>query len=153
MTGYRVGNIALAVAIAVIVVYMIYGSFIKENPLRQTNKMFGVVGKSKPTLREIVNPDEVALEQILINLGKGDFRFLKAEISVEADNKSEAKKIKDNNEALRRLILFIASKEDGNRLATPSGKDAFKKRIIEDSRSKLGLNISSIHFRNFVLAE
>ncbi len=153
MTGYRVGNIALAVAIIVIITYAIYGSFFKENPLRN-NRAFGTTGQEiRPSLRKIVNPDEVALEQILINLGKGDFRFLKAEISVEGETKVEVQKIKDNHEALRRLVLHIASKEDGNLLATPNGKEAFKSRIIQDAKTRLGLNISYIHFRNFVLAE
>ncbi|MCK9546457.1 MAG: flagellar basal body-associated FliL family protein [Sulfurospirillaceae bacterium] len=154
MSGVRVGNIALAVAIIVIVIYLIYGSLASENPLRKT-KAFDFASDKNPrrVLQEVVNPLEVPLDQIMINLGKGDYRVLKATFSVEAHNEHEVSKIRANEEALRRIILNVASSEDGNKLATDKGKEEFKDKIINSARSSLGLNIRYLHFRNFVLAK
>lgn len=63
------------------------------------------------------------------------------------------KNIKQNKELLRRLILQLASREDGDVLSTPAGKEAFKERIRDEAQSQLGLNLNAIYFRNFVLAE
>lgn len=150
MSGYRVGNIALIVAIAVAFIYIIYGAFFKES---SGTSMFSFAPSNRSEPKPIVNPNEVGLEQILINLGKGDFRFLKAELSVEAPSKSETKNILKNKESLRRLILQLASREDGNVLATPNGKEAFKELIKNEAKNQLGLNLNAVYFRNFVLAE
>jgi len=140
------------VAIAVAIIYLIYGAFFKENS-QSNQSMFGFTPQTKSEPKPITNSNEVGLEQILINLGKGDFRFLKAEISVEGPSKSDTKNIQKNKEALRRMILSLASHEDGNILATPSGKEAFKDKIVNESRVQLGLKINAVYFRNFVLAE
>jgi flagellar basal body-associated protein FliL len=152
MSGYRVGNIALIVAIMVAFVYIIYGSFFKEST-KSSSSMFSFAPSSKTEPKPITNPNEVGLEQILINLGKGEYRFLKAEISVEAPSKNDVKQIQKSQEALRRMVLHLASQEDVNALATPSGKEAFKARIIKEAETQLGLRLNAVYFRNFVLAE
>lgn len=152
MSGYRVGNIALMVAILVVFVYIIYGSFFKEKS-SSSSSMFSFAPSAKTEPKPIMNPNEIGLEQILINLGKGEFRFLKAEISVEASSSAHTKQIQKNKEALRRLVLNLASHEDGNILATPAGKEAFKTLIINEARIQLGLRLDAVYFRNFVLAE
>lgn len=152
MSGYRVGNIALFVAIVVAIVYIIYGAFFKEG-IKSSSSTFSFAPQAKSEPKPIINPNEIGLEQILINLGKGHYSYLKAEISVEAPSKAETKNIKQNKELLRRLILQLASREDGDVLSTPAGKEAFKERIRDEAQSQLGLNLNAIYFRNFVLAE
>jgi flagellar basal body-associated protein FliL len=49
--------------------------------------------------------------------------------------------------------LQLASREDGNVLATPNGKEAFKELIKNEAKNQLGLNLNAVYFRNFVLAE
>jgi len=152
MSNYRVGNIALIVAILVALIYIIYGTFFKQT-FSSSSSMFSFAPPNRSAPKPITNPNEIGLDQILINLGKGDFRFLKAEISVEAPSKNDAKEAQKNKEALRRMVLHLASQEDGTILATPAGKEAFKERIISEARMQLGLRLSGVYFRNFVLAE
>jgi flagellar basal body-associated protein FliL len=152
MSGYRVGNIALFVAIVVAIVYIIYGAFFKGG-IKSSSSTFSFAPQAKSEPKPIINPNEIGLEQILINLGKGQYSYLKAEISVEAPSKAETKNIKQNKELLRRLILQLASREDGDVLSTPAGKEAFKERIRDEAQNQLGLNLNAIYFRNFVLAE
>jgi len=152
MSAYRVLKIALFVAVTVIIIYAIYGAFFKDS-IGRSKSTFSFEEPKKYELKPISNPYEVSLNQILINLGEGDFRYLKSEISVEAPTKQDVKLIQENREILRRLVLEIASHENADHLITPEGKEAFKQRIIDEARMKLGLRISSVYFRNFILAE
>ncbi|MBE0495585.1 MAG: flagellar basal body-associated FliL family protein [Campylobacterales bacterium] len=145
MGGYRVSKITIFVILAVSIVYLIYGTFFKEGP------RFGV-GAMPSSVRGSTDPLETGLDQILINLSKGQYSFLKAEIAVKAENRAAKAEIDRLREPLRRLVLNIASKEDGEILATPQGKEQFKARIIQEARQQLGLELEGVYFQNFVLA-
>jgi len=145
MGGYKVGKIALVVVIVVAMTYLIYGTFFKEGP------RFGV-GAKPASARLSTDPLETGLDQILINLSKGPYSFLKAEIAVKAGNRAAKAEVDRLREPLRRLVLHIASAEDGDVLATPQGKEQFKERIKQEARQQLGLELEGVYFQNFVLA-
>ena len=146
MNAYRASKIALAVALSVLLIYVIYGTFFKDGP-----KQFGLAINGAPK-KESTNPLETNLDQILINLSQGQFSHLKAEIAVTSGSKQSKKDVEEYKEGLRRMVLLIASKEDGDALATPEGKAQFKARIKEEARRQMGIELEDVYFRNFVLA-
>jgi flagellar basal body-associated protein FliL len=145
MNAYRASKIALVVALVVLMIYTIYGAFFKDGP------QFGLAINGSPK-KESTNPLETNLNQILINLPQGEFGYLKAEIAVTSSSKEGKKNVEAYQEGLRRLVLQIASREDGDALATPEGKAQFKARIKEAARQEMGIELEDVYFRNFVLA-
>jgi len=145
MGGYRVSKIVAMVLLLVAVVYLIYGTFFKEGP------RFGTANLASKS-RVSTDPLETGLDQILINLSKGQYSFLKAEIAVKAPNAAAKAQIDRHREPLRRLVLMIASEEDGDALVTSQGKEQFKQRIIKEAQAQLGLTLEGVYFQNFVLA-
>ena len=145
MNSKRIIQIILLVIASVGFVYMIYGTFFKEGP------RFGKATFSK-SLKVSTDPLEVALDSIVINLGKGPYSYLKVEISLKAYDSLGKKDIDQNSALVRRLILQLSSQQDGNELATDQGKQAFKREIQEVLNDQLRLNVEAVYFRNFVLA-
>lgn len=67
-------------------------------------------------------------------------------------NAAAKAQIDRHREPLRRLVLMIASEEDGDALVTSQGKEQFKQRIIKEAQAQLGLTLEGVYFQNFVLA-
>lgn len=145
MNGKRVLKITLIVLASVAFIYLVYGTFFKDGPRFGTATSLG-------TSKVSTDPLEVPLDQIIINLGKGPYSFLKAEISFKAYNSSGKDLIVENSEMVRRLVLNLASRTDGTELATDRGKQEFKQSLIKAVNEQLGLNVEAVYFRNFVLA-
>ena len=140
MGGYRVSRTVAIVLLLVAVVYLIYGTFFKDGP------RFGTANLASKS-RVSTDPLETGLDQVIINLSKGQYSFLKAEIAVKAPNTAAKAQIDRHREPLRRLVLMIASEEDGDALVTSQGKEQFKQRIIKEAQAQLGLTLelSLIH--------
>ena len=146
MSTKRLLQIIMTVILSVAFVYLVYGTFFKDGP------RFGKatsLGKNEVS----TDPLEVPMDQIIINLGKGSYSFLKAELSLKAHDRTGAKQIIENSEMIRRLVLNIAARTDGEELATDRGKQEFKQELIKSINDQLGLNVQAIYFRNFVLAK
>lgn len=99
------------------------------------------------------NPNELALDTIVIEVQGGAFSFLKADISLEGVDKVNAKLLKANHEQIRRLLLNLSSQEDGGELLQDTYKKIFKKKIKNEINQRFGIKVGSVYFRNFVLAK
>lgn len=146
MDNKRLLQIILIVIFSVALVYLIYGTFFKDGPRFAKSTVVG-------TKEVSTDPLEVPLDQIIINLGRGPYSFLKAEISLKAYDSYGAKQIMQKKEMVRRLVLNLASRADGEELATERGKEEFKKILMDSVNDQLGLNVQAIYYRNFVLAQ
>ena len=145
MERNKVSKIVMGIIIAVTLTYIIYGTFFKSGP----NFGFNSMSISKVS----TDPLEVALDNMVINLGKGQFSYVKAEFSIKTGSKSSSKVLSQNREGVRRLILSILSRQDGDELVTDKGKQMLKKLISESINEQIGIQVEDVYFRNFVLAK
>lgn len=144
------GIVVLLVAIAYIIVKTFFMSDGK------TNTQFSGFGKMVAPERKdttSTNKLEVHIDRILINMKKGSFKFMKADMTFQMKNKRDTDALKRNMPAIRDTILRFSSNQDSDILATTKGKDQYNKDLKELIYESYGLEVNNIFFRDFVLAK
>lgn len=153
----KVLKIALIVILAVVIIYLIVGLFfLSDNKSSGKYQSFGsVVAPGSSALRgntSSTNKLEVNLDKILINLRSGQYQYMKADMTFHMNDKNQKEKLIQNMPRVRDAILRFSATQDSDRLATPAGKEEYKKRVQDLLYNDFGYKVDAVYFRNFVLA-
>ena len=147
-------RISLIVVLLVAITYIIVGTFFQNDA--KTNTQFSGFGKmvapSTRTNSTSTDKTEVSLDKVLINMHSGQYKYMKADMSLQMKDAKNAEQVKKNMPYIRETVLRFSSTQNSNDLATDKGKQQYKedlKKIINDT---YGIQIQDIYFRNFVLA-
>lgn len=108
------------------------------------------LGASKPSMQS-TDPDEVNLDNIIINIRSEKYKILKADFGLKLKNKSSQKALEENLYAVRSTILQHITTMDSNKLHTDAGKEILKESLITLLEERYGFQIETLFFKNFVL--
>lgn len=137
-----------AIVIAVVGVIIVLKVAVLEN-----GKSLGQsisLGNSKVSIQS-TDPDEVGLDNIVINIRSDNYKILKADFGLKLKNKSSQKTLEENMYAIRSAILQHITIMDSNLLHTEKGKELLKQSLIELLEEKYGLKIETLFFKTFIL--
>lgn len=152
--GKKIFKIGLIVILLVALVYLIVSTFLMNDS--STNTKFGGYGKmvgSSSTSNASTDKMEVTIDKILINMKSGSYKYMKADMAFKMSNSNSKSNIQENMPSVRDTILRFSSNQDSNRLATPEGKQQYKKELKGLLLESYGMEIDDIYFSNFVLAK
>lgn len=137
MNNIKTLRTVIGIVLTVIIIFSLYGIFFKDK-----------LDKSKRTDPNIVNFDTITT-----NVQGGDYNYLKIDISLQSPNDFTTKNIKEYKNQIRRTLLNIAMSQDGKTLLTPKGKEMMKNRIKLKIKREFGVDVKSVYFSNFVMAD
>lgn len=148
----KILKISAIVILAVAAIYIIVATFFTSSA--QTSTEFGGFGKmvSSKTNSRSTDKLEVVLDEVLINMSSGQYRYMKSDMSFKMKNEQNRDQIKKNMPHIRDTILRFSGNQDSDKLATDEGKQQYKKDLKDLIYESYGLEIEDIYFRNFVLA-
>lgn len=149
----RIFKISLAIIVIVAIIYIIVGTFFSGG--KSTNTNFDGFGNSvakTPSSTKSTDDMEVALDKILINMQKGEFRYMKADMSLKAASPSDKEALQDSMPRVRDMILRFSSNQDSDDLMSNEGKQEYKAQLKEMLRDTMDINVEDVYFRDFVLA-
>jgi len=155
MNGIKALKISALVVIVVAIIYTVINVFIYGDKRTSVNyKKFGQsVAKNKKISTEGTDPSDVAVDGILINIQGNQYSYMKADMTIQMQNKSGKKALEKNIQGVRDLILRYTAGKSGKTLDTAKGKIEYKKELKDMISNTFGLNVKAIYFRNFVLAQ
>lgn len=108
------------------------------------------LGSAKPSIQS-TDPNEVNLDNIVINIRSDNYKILKADFGLKFKNKNSQKALEENINAVRSAILQHITIMDSNLLHTEKGKELLKQSLIELLEEKYGFQIETLFFKNFIL--
>ncbi len=155
MTAKKVFKIALAVLVAVAVIYTMVYFFIygdKTTSANYQNFANSVSNGNSRISTYGTDKNLVPLDRILINLSGGKYKYMKADLSFKMSSEEEKERLKKNISYVRDLVLRYSATKNSDDLETAEGKEQFKRELKSLIYDKLGFEIKDIYFRNFVLA-
>ncbi len=155
MDSIKALKISALVVVLVALVYLIVKIFIYGDSSTKVNyqKFGNSVVRDAKTSTEGTDPRDVAVDGILINIGGNQYQYMKSDMTFKMKNRSDKKAIEKNIRAVRDLILRYTSSIKGGDLETQSGKEEYKKALIDLIYNNFGYEVQAIYFRNFVLAQ
>lgn len=127
----------VTLVLLVLVIFMLYFVFFDKN-------LYGLSAQR--------NTNELQLDTIVIEVRGREFSYLKADLSLETNNKKAVKTMKQNKQYIRKIMLQIFEKEDGRELLYEQTKEQLKSKIKKEIKNSLGVDVKQVYFRNFVLA-
>lgn len=153
----KVLKISLIVVLAVIIIYLIVGLFfLSDNKSSGKYQNFGnVVAPGSSSIKGSTNSTDkldVNLDKILINLRSGQYQYMKADMTFHMSDDSQKELLLQNMPRVRDTILRFSAMQDSDKLATPAGKEEYKKKVQDLLYNEYGYKIDAVYFRNFVLA-
>jgi flagellar basal body-associated protein FliL len=156
--GLKLNNILkiiIGVIIAVALIYAIVGTFFMSDGKTNTNfSGFGnMVAPNRDSSTVSTDKLEVNVDEILINMRSGNYKYMKADMSFKMKDKSNKDALVKNMPYIRDTILRFSSNQNSNKLATSQGKQQYKQDLKDLIYESYGLSIDDIYFRNFVLAK
>jgi flagellar basal body-associated protein FliL len=157
MGSNKVLKISIGIVLVVALTYGILSMFFGNKS--GTNTKFSGFGKvmvpssRSKTSTVSTNKLDVNLDTILAPLSKGDYRYMKADISFKMSNKQNKEALMSNMSQTRNVVLRFSATRDSNKLATERGKEKYKKDLKNVISDNLGYQIDGVYFRNFVLAK
>jgi flagellar FliL protein len=150
----KILKISLIVVLCVALIYLIVATFF-SNSSNVNSKFSGfgaMVGPSSKSSTKGTDELEVSVDRILVNISRGEFKYMKADMSFKMKDDRNKEDLENNMPNIRDLIIRFSSAQDGNALASDEGKQKYKKDIIDIIQETYGYEIQDIYFRNFVLA-
>jgi len=148
-------KITAVVIFLVAVTYLIVSTFFMSGD--KANTTFDGFGNMvSPTSRtNTTSKDEleVNIDKVLINMHSGYYKYMKADMAFKMKDTANKDALVEQMSDIRNTILHFSSNQDSNKLATPEGKQQYKKDLIDLIYESYGLSIEDIYFRDFVLAQ
>lgn len=108
------------------------------------------LGNSKVSIQSS-DPNEVNLDNIIINIRSDHYKILKADFGLKLKNSSSQKALEENMHAVRSAILQHITIMDSSQLHTEKGKERLKESLIELLENNYGFQIETLFFKNFIL--
>ncbi|MBE0491452.1 MAG: flagellar basal body-associated FliL family protein [Sulfurospirillum sp.] len=149
----KIFKISLVVILLVAVVYMIVGLFFTSDTKSEFSGFGSVVKPTSKPQTQSSDKLEVSMDKIIINVSGTKYKYMKADISLKMSNDAAKTKLKENMPQIRQAIMRFSATQNGDKLATPQGKEEFKKNLTSLLRDSYGLDMQAVYFRNFVLAQ
>lgn len=150
----RILKISIVVVLCVALIYLVVATFFSTST--SVNSKFSgfgsMVSPSSGSSTKGTDELEVSVDRILVNISKGEFKYMKADMSFKMKNDRNKEDLEKNMPNIRDLIIRFSSSQDGDALATDAGKQKYKKDIKEMIQDRYGHEIEDIYFRDFVLS-
>jgi len=152
--GKIILRVSLIVVLLVAIIYIIVGALFQHDV--KTNTQFSGFGKmvapSTKTNSTSTDKTEVSLDKVLINMRSGQYKYMKADMSLKMQDVKNADQVKNNMSSVRETVLQFSSRQNSDNLTTDKGKQQYKENLKNVLNDTYGIQIQDIYFRNFVLA-
>ncbi len=113
--------------------------------------MYGIFLKDKLDKEDSTDTNIVKLDTITTSLQGGTYHFLKVDLSLHSQTQSS--ELRAYMPQVRRTVLNLAMKQNGEVLLRNDGKKAFKQQIKTAILKQYGIQVQDVYFNNFVMAD
>lgn len=103
--------------------------------------------------RHEVDPTLVSLDTFTTNVQGGEFNYLKMDLTLKINNTAQKSDLISKKSQIRRLILNIATSQDGRWILQNKGKEELKQTIQNEISKDFGINVQNVYITDFVLAD
>ncbi|WP_024954444.1 flagellar basal body-associated FliL family protein [Sulfurospirillum arcachonense] len=151
----KILKISALVIILVALTYLIVGTFFMKSS--KTNTSFGGFGKmvapGSTMSTKSTDKLEVSMDKILINMSKGPYKYMKADMAFKMKDESSRDELIEKMPYIRDTVLRFSSNQDSAQLATDKGKQQYKADLQNVIYDSFGIEIENVYFSDFVLAK
>jgi len=154
MQSNKILKIIIVIILAVALIYAILSMYLSQDTSLDT-KFSGFGNMVAPGKKSSKSTDklEVNMDRVLVNVRKGPYKYMKADMSFKMADESNKKALLSNMDQTRSVVLRFTSTQDSAQLATDEGKQKYKENLKKVISDNLGYRVNDVYFRNFVLAK